>query len=99
MLPAGLSDFFHVVMDLSIAVDPTTLDPELFDQPRLPNVSACTTTKGLPAPGVETAPVYSDHSAERAHHVLVTVRLDERVLHPDCLAKYAAAFLEYLALR
>lgn len=33
------------------------------------------------------------HRTQVPHRVMSLIGVNERVLHPDCLAKYAAAFL------
>lgn len=38
------------------------------------------------------------HGAQASHRVMILVGLNERVLHPDCLAKNAAAFLRNTCL-
>src|SRR5690606_11014920 len=43
-------------------------------------------------PSVVTAAMHRHDLAHAQNAVLVFMALDERVLHPDCLAKYVAAF-------
>ena len=47
----------------------------------------------IAAPRVVTAVMNGEHRAQAPNRVMRLLGLNERVLHPDCLAKYVAAFL------
>ena len=92
MLSTGLADLAHVVVDFSVTVDPTALDPKLLDQSGLASILAGSATQRLTAPRVEPATMHTNYPAEGTDPMLVTMNLDKGVLYPDCFAKYAAAF-------
>lgn len=92
MLAAALTQIAHVQRQLAIAVHTATLEPSLLEQARQPQIVLGSWAVWLSPPGVVAAGVHLYHLAHAPHAVLMLVALDECVLHPDCLAKYAAAF-------
>ena len=81
-------------MHLAVAVDGTALQPGLLDLARQVLVRDATSRLGLVLPSVITAGVHLQYVAQRTHCMLLLVIPDERVPHPDPLAKYAAAFFK-----
>lgn len=92
MPPTALTQFAQICMDLSIAINPTTLQPGMLDQTQQTLIVLGSCRPGLGAPGVVATWMYFQHLAETLDRVARRQLVDERVPQPDSLAKYAAAF-------
>jgi hypothetical protein len=57
-------------------------------------VFLCSPRQRLLSLGIETAGMNIKHFAHHSDRMLLHVVLDKRVPHPDCFAKYAAAFFK-----
>ena len=92
-MPAtALAQITKVAGHLAMAVDRAAFQPGLFDQPEKPLVAALAIALRLRQPCIEAAARRLEHAAHRCDPELVLVRLHERVLRLQPLAKYAAAF-------
>lgn len=91
-LAATLAQVTHVQRELAIAVHAAALEPGLFEQAQKPLVVLGARARRFSLPSVVAAGVHSHDFAHTAHAMLMFMALDKCVLHPDCLAKYAAAF-------
>src|SRR5690606_42046960 len=80
------------MMHLTVPIHPSALQPRRLHQGQQPLVFMMALTMGIAPPGVVTANVNVENLAEPAHRILSRILLDKRVLQPDSLAKYAAAF-------
>lgn len=89
-LPHVFAQIAHVHGQLAVAIDTATLQPSVLEKAQQTIVLA-TSTHRLNLP-VVVADGANDHDlAQPANAVPAFMALDEHVLHPDCLAKYAAA--------
>ena len=84
--------FLEVTEDAGAAVDPHALVVELTNLRGQLFAGLGPWGKPLTQPRVITTAVYLENTAQAGQAKLNLVRLHERVLHPDCLAKYAATF-------
>lgn len=64
----------------------------MLEQAQQPLIVLGPRARRLGLPGVLAAGVHLHDLTQAPHAVLPLMELDERVLHRDCLAKYAAAF-------
>src|SRR2546425_5464325 len=64
----------------------------MLDHPQHALVVSSTITLGHLQPGIETTAMHAQNAAHRIDSKFLCVLAHERVLHPDALAKYAAAF-------
>jgi Protein of unknown function (DUF2699). len=94
VLAAALAQITQVAGNLAVAVHAPALQPGLLDQAQYAPIVLGPCRQRRPTPGVVAAGVHAQHPAHAAHPELPFVVAHEGVLHPDCLAKYAAAFLE-----
>src|SRR6185312_713634 len=92
MLAAALTELLQVVVDLAVSVHPTAFQPCLLDRSQQAAILTRPGRFGRRSPRVIPARVHPHHPAQRSHRMLRLVCLDERVPHPDTLAKYVAAF-------
>ena len=81
-------------MDLAVGVDATALQPRFLDQAQQPSIFPLSGGIRLTIPGVVATRMNIRQAAKAAHRVGAFMVLDERVPHPDCLAKYTAVFLD-----
>src|SRR5690606_34164394 len=93
MLATRLAQVVQIIADLAIAIDAPTGLPALRNQRADALILGRACRDGPLLPGVVTARMHRQRRTQATHRVLHRVGVDERVLHPDCLAKYAAAFL------
>jgi len=89
---AGLAQIAHVQGQLAVAVHAAALQPRVLEQAQQPLIVLGTRAHRIGLPGVVAAGMHRHDLAHAAHAVLVFMPFDKCVLHPDCLAKYAAAF-------
>src|SRR5690606_18930015 len=92
MLAAALAELAQVVGHLAVAVDAAALEPGLLDSTQQAPVVDGSRRVRCRAPGVVAARMHIQDLAQAPHRMRPLMVLDERVPHPDCLAKYAAAF-------
>ena len=92
MLAAGFALLAQVVGHFAIAVDRTALQPRLLHQAQQSIVFPGTHAHWRAQPRVVAAAMHPEHTTHRLQPELVRVIAHEGVLHPDSLAKYAAAF-------
>src|SRR5690606_12225737 len=92
VLAAALAQITQVAGNLAVAVHAPALHPGLLDQAQYAPIVLGPCRQRRPTPGVVAAGVHAQHPAHAAHPELPFVVAHEGVLHPDCLAKYAAAF-------
>ncbi|MPM66934.1 hypothetical protein SDC9_113848 [bioreactor metagenome] len=98
MLATRLTHIVQIVADLSIAVDAPAGFPALRNQRSDALVIGRALGDGLLLPRVVTARMHRHRRTQATHRVLRRMGVDEGVLHPNCLAKYAAAFLRSTSL-
>src|SRR5690606_3314469 len=77
---------------LAMPIHAATGEPSLLCHLAKPGVVYRTRAHWRPQPCVVPAAMHAEHTAHRGQPEFSCVFLHERVLHPDCLAKYAAAF-------
>lgn len=81
-------------MDFAVAVYTSAFQPSVFDQTKQTLIFFCSGRLRLGQPGVVDAGVHLEGLAKAPHRIISRVRLDESVLQPYSLAKYAAAFFK-----
>ena len=89
---AGLSHVSQVSMHFAVAIDRAALKPGLLDLAGQLLVLFGSGRLRTMAPGVVTAGMNIQRQTHPLHRILFLMVLDKRVPHPDCFAKYAAAF-------
>ena len=92
MLAAALSKVTHIQCQLAVAINTTALEPCLLEQAQQPLVVLGPRTLRCRLPRIVATGVQLHYLAHAPHAVLLLMALDKCVPHPDCLAKYAAAF-------
>src|SRR5699024_9860322 len=92
VLAAALAEIAQVPRDLAVAVHAATLQPRLLDQAQHASIVPGPCRQWLTTPCVVAAGVHAQQAAHAAHPELLLMVSHEGVLHPDCFAKYAAAF-------
>lgn len=94
MPAAALAQIAHVQRELAVAVHAVSPRPSLLEQTQQSLIVLGARAGRLALPSVITAVVNLQTHAHAPYAVLTFVPLDKCVLHPDCLAKYAAAFFK-----
>ena len=92
MLATRFAHVVQIVTDLAIAIDTPAGLPALRNQRSDALVISRALGNGLLLPRVVTARMDRQRRTQATHRILHHVGVDEGVPHPDCLAKYAAAF-------
>jgi hypothetical protein len=96
VLTASRQNLIQITVDARTAVDAHALVLELLDLQGQCLVDLGPWRERLTPPSVIAAAVNLQNVANAREPEFQTVLPDECVLHPDCLAKYAAAFLNLL---
>ncbi len=91
---AFLSQLTQVIVNFAVAVYTSAFQPSVFDQAKQTLIFFCSGRLRLGQPGVIAAGVHLEGLAKAPHRVISRVLLDEGVLQPHSLAKYAAAFFK-----
>ena len=98
MLAGSLAQIAHVHGQLAVAIDAATLQPSVLEEAQQTLIFLARKTNRLDLSGVVASGVNDHDLAQPANAVLVWMALYECVLHPDCLAKYAATSFWDVAL-
>ncbi len=91
MLATRLAHVVQVIADLAIGIDPPADFPAFGNQGAHALIVRCAAAHRLLFPCVVAIRMNRQRRAETTYRLPGYVGIDEGVLHPDCLAKYAAA--------
>jgi hypothetical protein len=92
MSPARLAELSQIVMDFPVAIDTTTLQLGMLNQSEEPQIIFGARRLRLCEPSVVTTWMQLERLAQPTHRIVHFKLINEGVLQPHSLAKYAAAF-------